>query len=354
MHGGGPIRTASLIEYLRRYYTVDMITFAPAPAAPFGDILHIELPYHSRRGLARLGRNAWRWVRQVPPLVDRFAGFEATMARWMAGRRWPVALVEHFWVAPYVHLLRRHCDRVVLDLHNVESILMRGIASPFAAPARALEKRLLGRFDQVLTASAEDAARIDTSAVVYPNAIPVRPPRPASKAPPPPGRPVIAMSGNFEYPPNAEGLRWFERTVWPRLRRRYPAIELRLIGKGARPVEDAVAELMDASLAIVPIFAGSGTRLKILEAWQAEIPVVSTRLGAEGLGAKNGRHLLLADSADDFVHQIGALLDNPEMGRNLTSAALTLLNGQFTWPVAWKRLEQCAVFRSAAAPDGTG
>jgi glycosyltransferase involved in cell wall biosynthesis len=347
MHSGGAIRTASLVEYLRKHYTVDLITFAPVPAAPFGDILHIDLPPHSRHPFSRLVRNAGRWLRQVPPLVDRFAGFESTMGRWMAGRRWPLALVEHFWAAPYEPLLRKHCDRVVLDLHNVESMLMSGLASPFAAPARIWEKRLLGRFDHVLTASAEDAARIDAAAVVYPNAVPARPPRPPAKVPPPPGRPVVAMSGNFEYAPNADGLRWFQRTVWPRLKRRFPAMELSLIGKGVRPVEDAVPELMNATLAIVPIFAGSGTRLKILEAWQAEIPVVSTALGAEGLGARDGRHLLLAQTAEDFEHQIAALIASPTLAANLAAAALSLLNSQFTWPAAWKRLDQAGVFRAA-------
>ena len=66
-------------------------------------------------------------------------------------------------------------------------------------------------------------------------------------------------------------------------------------------VDDAIAEIARARVCIVPLLSGSGTRFKILEAWAAERAVVSTRIGAEGLGARNGEHLLLAEDAGTLL-----------------------------------------------------
>ena len=79
------------------------------------------------------------------------------------------------------------------------------------------------------------------------------------------------------------------------------------------PVADAVPELARAKVAIVPLLAGSGTRVKIIEAWAAGVPVVSTPLGAEGLPARAGEHLLLADDAPGFRDAVSSLLASPAL-----------------------------------------
>ena len=85
----------------------------------------------------------------------------------------------------------------------------------------------------------------------------------------------------------------------PRAVRRFTAGDPRI--EVAGEVEDAVEELARAEVAVVPLLAGSGTRLKILEAWSAGVPVVSTTIGAEGLPVRDGEHLLLADGAGAFA-----------------------------------------------------
>ncbi len=86
-----------------------------------------------------------------------------------------------------------------------------------------------------------------------------------------------------------------------------PRIEL------SGPVEDAVAELARAQVAVVPLLAGSGTRFKILEAWAAALPVVSTTIGAEGLPVRDGEHMLLADTAAAFAEAVSRLLACKEL-----------------------------------------
>lgn len=342
--GGGGLRSASLLEYLRKRYEVELARF--------------DVPYHSKAPLARISRNALRFLRGVPPLVDRFAGFESQFAPALDRGPYDLAVIEHFWCAPYARALRPHTSRLVLDLHNIESELtlthaiaaggLQGVAlRRFAASYRKLEAEWLPRFDLVLTASEEDARRIHgaKTVCVYPNALPVLD-RPCVEE-----NECIVFSGNLEYHPNIEAVRWFAREIWPRLKK---VREWRLVGRNEHAVRglvpddprvtftgtvaDAVTELARARVCVVPLRSGSGTRFKILEAWAAGRAVVSTTLGAEGLGARPGEHLLIADDAASFATAIELLWQDAARRRALGEAGRQLYLQRFTWPAAWAAL----------------
>ena len=165
----------------------------------------------------------------------------------------------------------------------------------------------------------------------------------------------MVFSGNMEYHPNRSAVRFFRREVWPLLRERWPRLVWRLVGKNPEAVReftsgdprievrgavaDAVAELARGRLAVVPLLAGSGTRLKILEAWAAGLPVVSTTLGAEGLPVCDGENILLADGAAALADAISRLLACYEIREKLGTAGRLLLEKEFTWEVAWKSLD---------------
>jgi glycosyltransferase involved in cell wall biosynthesis len=249
-----------------------------------------------------------------------------------------------------------------LDLHNIESIWHKSLAVHedivraaalkwFAAAARRLERELLPQFDGILTASPQEAERVRALAggariTVYPNALP------EIAAPERLEREEIAFSGNLEYPPNIEAVRFFRDRIWPALRSR-PGLKWKIVGKNPEAirglvagdpriectgfVKDAVRELAASQIAVVPLLSGSGTRVKILEAWAAATPVVSTSLGAEGLGT-SGEHLLVADQPDAFAAAILRLLDSPSERRRLGSAGRQLFEQRYTWPAAWKCL----------------
>jgi glycosyltransferase involved in cell wall biosynthesis len=159
----------------------------------------------------------------------------------------------------------------------------------------------------------------------------------------------------MEYHPNIDAVRFFRREVWPLLRERHPKLVWRLVGRNPSgvaaytagdprievvgPVDDAIAELAKSRVAVVPLRTGSGTRLKILEAWAAGLPVVSTSVGAEGLGARDGEHLILADNALGLSDTVTRLLSCPELCTSLSNAGRLLLEKEFTWETAWKKLE---------------
>jgi glycosyltransferase involved in cell wall biosynthesis len=341
------LRSASLLEYLRTKYDVSVASFT--------------VPYHSKRFAARAWRNGWRLMRGVPPLIDRFAGFEAQLAPALNGRRYRVAVIEHFWCAPYAAAIRPHCDVLVLDLHNLESELAATHARAasgveavlhrrFADAYKKLEREWIPKFDLILATSEEDRRRIEhPNVVVYPNALPV------IEAPSVAEENCIVFSGNLEYHPNIEAVRWFASAIWPRLRDGNHGLKWKLVGcnpsaiadvvKGdpricvIGPVEDAVARIASARVAVVPLLSGSGTRFKILEAWAARRAVVSTTIGAEGLNAHDGEHLSIADDPSQFATAVQLLLDGPARGRAMGEAGRALYLDRYTWPAAWKKLE---------------
>ncbi|MGP8244631.1 MAG: glycosyltransferase [Bryobacteraceae bacterium] len=372
--GGGALRTASLVHYLAQRYTVDLVIFGEAgapdaaaalPAGLVERVTAIDLPAHGRYLAARVARNAGRLARRVPPLVDRFGGFERAVAQALAGRHYELGVIEHFWCAPYLEVLAPHCERTVLNLHNIESLLhARCAAVESAGPALAhrvfggaserLESAWLPRFSEVLVASEADrreAARLAPSARlrVYPNSIPLRPVPVQTK------EHVIVFSGNLEYHPNISAVRFFARAVWPTLRDRWPRLVWRLVGKNPAAVgrlvagdrrveftgavEDALPELARAEVAVVPVVAGSGTRLKILEAWAAALPVVSTTLGAEGLPVCDGKNIRLADSPRAFAESVSWLLGCTEERLALGEAGRSLLEKEFHWEASWRYLD---------------
>ncbi len=380
--GGGALRSASLLEYLARRFAVHAIVFRepgfpnPACAIPAGLIERLDvldLPFHSKRSIARAVRNVSRLARRSPPLIDRFAGFAEPIAALLAGNTYEVAVVEHFWCAAYVRQLRPHCARVILDLHNIESFWHRSLAlresAPrafalhrFAAAARQLECKWLSEFDSVLVTSALEAAKIGEiiphpNVTVYPNALPEIP------APPRKEREEIVFSGNLEYQPNVEAVRYFRDAVWPLLDAR-PGLKWRIIGKnpeGIRKlvsgdpriqvtgfVEDAVAAIAESQISVIPILSGSGTRVKILEAWAAGTPVVATSKGAEGLNFRNGEHLLLADTPSDFAQAVSRLLDSCADRTRIGAAGRRLYEECYTWPVAWESLQELFGNRTAS------
>lgn len=374
MIGGGPLRSASLLEYLSRHFAVHAILFHqagdpdPARVMPTGRVVKLdvlELPEHSKSSLARATRNAVRLVRQRPPLLDRFSGFGAAIAKLVAGQDYDATIIEHFWCAPYVRQLRPCSKRVILDLHNIESAWHRSLSDFESAPralalkrfadvSESLESKWLPAFDHLLVTSADDSEALrrivpDAHTTVYPNALPEIP-QPARQE-----REEIVFSGNLEYAPNVVAVRFFYHRIWPALRLRWPHLNWRIVGKHPEAVrrivqadprieltgavDDAVASLAEAQVAVVPVRAGSGTRIKILEAWAAATPVVSTTLGAQGLECAHQQHLLLADDPGSFTESVSRLLASPRERREIGARGRKLYEERFTWPAAWQRLD---------------
>jgi glycosyltransferase involved in cell wall biosynthesis len=375
LNGGGPFRIASLVHYFARFAAVDLVLFSESgkaailPSGVPADLLRsqtvIRLP-ESRKDLAsRYFRNARRAIQGVPPLIDRLSGHKDELARALSGKRYDLGIVEHFWCAPYLPQISAVCDRTLLDLHNIESVLHARSAATssglvaagqrrFAACSQKLEAALLPGYTVVLAASEADAATARCLAPaadvsVYPNALP------DVAAPNVSEDPVVVFSGNFEYHPNIDAVGFLMNSIWPEVHTRCPELRLRLVGRGDRfirhllpsgmdvevtgPLDDALRAIAAARIVVAPLRAGSGTRIKILEAWAAARPVVATLLAAEGLDYREDSELVIANEGAALAAAIVGLNGDPDRRARLAAAGRQLFEGRYTWQAAWRSLD---------------
>lgn len=203
------------------------------------------------------------------------------------------------------------------------------------------EKRLHRRFNAICVCSEADKQKLGGEKVfVLPNGfeLPATPPARHPATPP-----QIGFVGTFIYWANCEGVQWFIDKAWPRILERIPNARLRLAGQDGEKmfkgrnvealgwVRNMEAEMANWSVAIVPLLAGGGTRIKILEAFSRKCPVVSTSVGCYGHKVQNERELLIADEPEAFAMRCLRILENPAEGERLAKNAWVTFSNNSTW-----------------------
>lgn len=166
---------------------------------------------------------------------------------------------------------------------------------------------------------------------------------------------TLLFTGGMNWLPNIDAACYFCREIYPYIKAQRPDVRLLIVGRDPAPEVQALASdpnvtvtgrvpdvrpyFERASVFVVPLRAGGGTRLKILEAFAARVPVVSTSLGCEGLDVSDGRHLLIADTPQAFAQQTLRLLADADMRVQLTEAGYELARTVYDYPVVVKSLE---------------
>ena len=224
---------------------------------------------------------------------------------------------------------------------------------------RRLHRRIGRKSSAVVVCSEVDAERARSHGLagpaVVPNGYPVveRPVGRTRVTSPP----VVLFQGLLTYPANVEAAKWLVEEVAPALRATVPEARIRLVGKHQPElaelddpprvsivgrVADIADELASADLVVVPVRYGSGTRLKILEAFAQRVPVVSTTLGAEGLGVEDGVHLLLGDTAPELAAACARLLGDDALRGEVTERAHALFIERFQSDVVEEQIARLA------------
>lgn len=182
------------------------------------------------------------------------------------------------------------------------------------------------------------------NSVALPNAQRARPKRDANLA---------LFIGYFGHSPNRDGALWFLEAIWPIVRAAIPDARIAIVG-GMAPHEltvlagkdgiefcgvvPSITPWLDRSTVMVaPIRAGSGTRLKLLDAFAHEVPCVATALAVEGLDARDREHLLVRNDAPSFAAAIIEIMKDRELADGLGNAAKALVQSRFTWTAAAQR-----------------
>ncbi len=263
--------------------------------------------------------------------------------------------------------------RVIFDAHNaVWSIVerMRENARWFLKPVLGIEARRVKRYegellktvDHVLAVTDVDRVGLEDALnfskvkqgdrvapiTVVPIAVDTQKLQPIKRDP---GSKNIVTLGTLHYPPNADGIRWFFNEVFPLIRQRIPNATLTIIGKNPPQdfldlaerepdavkltgyVPELVPYLEQGALMVVPVRAGGGMRVRILEAFAYAMPVVTTTIGLEGIHAELEKDVLVADAAGDFANRVSDLLENVSLQEKLSVNGRRLAEKKYDWQV---------------------
>jgi glycosyltransferase involved in cell wall biosynthesis len=365
---GKRIRTLHLLRRLAPRFQIDLVVHengatAERIAALREDGVEVHVARSrlwAKKGAAFYFRLLWSLFSSFPYSVysHRKRAYRERVDRLLAEFRYDLIHVEWVPYAVYRESWRVPC---VVAAHNVETDLWSRLAQADSSPARrwflGLQARRMARFERISFAgaafatavSAEDARRIEgwgcARVALVPNGVDLEgcPFLPEEAVEPE----RVLFIGALDWRPNVDGIHWFLREVHPRLKERV-ACKLWLVGrnpprwlldpKNVPPGVEVVGEVPDvrpflerSAVSIVPLRAGGGSRLKILEAFAHGRPVVSTTVGAEGLTAVNGRDLLLADEPVAFAEAIARLLADAARRRELAAAGRRLVEAEYGW-----------------------
>jgi glycosyltransferase involved in cell wall biosynthesis len=347
---GAKIRNAGLLHLLREEHEVDVLTFGQVQASCRG----VEvLPSPPARSLAqRLGDVARS---DLPDMACRL--WSSEFAAKLRYSTYDAFQAEGIEMARY--LAYTTSDRRVYDAHNAEFLLQQRLSQSGSAVARLysrLQWRRLERFERAvvrgarmtLAVSAHDANQLlalsGGAANVHAlrNAIdvasyPFHPPTAETQT-------NLLFVGKLDFRPNTEALAWFVPEVVQKLE------AARLFAVGAAPpvwlvragqhdqrvavtgyVADERPYFSRSAALVLPVRTAGGSRLKALVAMASGLPIVSTRLGMEGLEAEAGTHFLQAEAADEWIEALRRLLSDAALRMRLACSARELVEARYDW-----------------------
>ena len=364
---GGKIRIFNLVRELARFHEVTLVCLADDAEPPLGlltDICRRVVPVmHDSNTVASFARFLFG---ARPYNVERYASPSLLNAiSQVRSESFDLAHIEMPQVWPCAIACRGL--PIVLGTQNVESEILKQMANACRNPVKRILYRIetakMRRFEESAWRSAQlclTVSELERAEVV---ASGVEPDRVVTVAngvdivrfafAPRLGRKRLMFLGGLDYHPNLDALQWLLTNVWPRVHTGDPDAQLLLAGRGMEkfgasglpPGVQCIGDPSDvpscfgeADGLLVPLRIGGGTRLKVLEAMAAGLPVIATTRGGEGTSAVDGKHLLLADTPDDFVDCCIRLLDDPLLGAKLAGNARRLVEDSYSWKGIGNRL----------------
>jgi len=301
----------------------------------------------------------------LPVLNYTTESMKRALSRVLSENYFDIIQIESIHLMAYLAIIRAAAQKpiVVCDWHNLESELMRryseqeprGLRRAYAGRTARLmsefEQRAVREFDAHVVVSQRDEQRLrdlnpGARILLIENGVDTAfysdlGARAESEA-----RRIVFV-GSMDYHANIDGVVDFAREVWPRLRERRPELVFTVVGKDPAPevrelakiagievtgtVDDVRPFYREAIAAVVPLKVGGGSRLKILEAMAAGVPVVSTTLGAEGLGVRHDENILIADSNEELAEAIISLVESGSQRRDLIEAGRALVSRHYDW-----------------------
>ncbi len=374
---GAKIRTHALLSALSKRFAIHYVGFlqpglSQAHARQYANAVTLLL---RREPATNLCGKAWLGLRTLastgPVTLCKYwnHSIAAFVGQWDRENPRGVIHADHLHMGQYLPLASRALR--VMDEHNVESRILERLAAhnqgrPWGPYLQMQARRMARReaqfaaaADLVLAVSDGDSRDLRamaprTRVEVIPNGVDLE-----YFAPPRVHRPKLdrlVFTGSMDWLPNSDAMIWFVGEILPRLDLRPPRDgpwKVDIVGQNpppavralesARvrvtgPVEDVRPFVNEAGIFVAPIRIGGGSRLKLLEAFAAGIPVVSTTIGCEGLEVGHEKHLLIADEPESFAEAVDRLARQPRLRQELTVQARRLVEERYGWPAIGERL----------------
>jgi len=369
-HDGGRIRILETLRFLAARHQVTLLTHVTsqqerAHVNAIRDLCEsIEVEFVSGDALHRIGRVAVGMVQGYPVIQSIY--YSRRLARRLAAltseNRFDVIQIEFSMIARYAQAISPRCTaKRVLSTHNIETQrfereiplapwgLRRMALMSNAALFPDWEQKSVRLFDGAVAVSEHDRDWLQRHlrrgrVALVPNGVDTTyfHPDPQAKV----GSSLV-FTGVMDYPPNVDAVVWFVEEIFPRLRERYPQLRFDIVGARPSPrvlalrdregvnvtgeVPDVRPYVREAAAFVVPLRSGGGTRLKILQAMALGSPVISTRIGAEGLDVAQGETVLFADDGSQFLEQLESLLESPELRHRLSRQGRELVTSRYEW-----------------------
>jgi glycosyltransferase involved in cell wall biosynthesis len=295
-----------------------------------------------------------------------------SLTQLLTKERFDAVQFEGVHLLSYANLLSglKTSPAILIDWHNIESELMRRYAATEGNWAKKLvarrtatllnsaESRLL-RTSKIHTVPSERerktlVAREHQNEIhVVPNGVDVARFSEANKGAPRGDSNTVLFVGSMDYHANIDAVTWFTRQIWPVINAQHGQLKFTIVGRGPGPeiqklasesvcvtgtVPDVLPFYEGALAVVVPLRVGGGTRLKILEAMAAGVPVISTRLGAEGLEVSDETNILLADTPGEIASAVGKLKSDVEFRRYLANNGRLLVSQKYDWDALGQQL----------------
>ena len=373
---GGQIRTLEIVKRLHARHEVHYIAY-DNPAQPEGlqrageycsHAYPVTLDVPPRRSLKFVAQLAGNLTSSMPLSLSRYCSevMRDQIANVLGASQFDSVVCDFLAPAPNF----ADMSGVVLFQHNVESMIWRRHVEQAPDPVRKAyfkmqadrmfdwERRMCRAAGRVIAVSPQDATVMrelfGIEAVSVATGVDLdyfrRPPDAAHKA-------DLVFVGSMDWLPNSDGVNYFVREILPLIWKSKPDCTLAVVGRVPSPAMRALAQqdsrihvtgtvpdvrpwLWGASVSIVPLRIGGGTRLKIYEAMAAGTATVSTSIGAEGLDVAHPANIRLADAPEAFAEQCVTLLQDAEQRESVADAALELVTSRFSWDVVAAEFEK--------------
>lgn len=369
---GGKIRTYQMLKELKKNHHITYLTLddgsADADAIEKASEYAHETITIPHRTAAKFTAKFYlelinNLISKLPYALQKYVSAEMRDAteKLVKERNFDVLVCD--FLTPAVNLPANLNAATLLFQHNVEAMIWRRHYEIAASAVKKAfmkmqwrrmfeyEKETCGRFDWVAAVSKEDAEtmrgeyEIETVSDI-PTGVDTEffaPDKDAEK-----DEFNLVFTGSMDWLPNEDAIRWFTEEILPLIRRQIPQVSLTVVGRNPFPglvelstkdaaivvtgrVPDVRPFMNKASVYIVPIRIGGGTRLKIYEAMAMELPIVSTRIGAEGLPLEDGEEILLRDSPQEFADAVAKLLKDKTLARKIGRQAAKTVREKYGW-----------------------